>query len=232
MPVQSWLRATRDLVLPRDCAGCGRSGTWWCEDCADALRVAPSCSALDDDTVVLSAASYRGPAGRAVVAAKEQGVAAALGPLSAALARAVAAGLREVAVDEVVLVPVPSRAGAVRERGSDVVAELARGAARDLARHHISVGGGVSVLMALAHRRRVRDQAGLGAEERSANLAGALRVRGLARSELRAGERAFVVVDDVLTTGATLREAVRAVRALTGPAPLFAAVVARTARDR
>lgn len=76
---------------------------------------------------------------------------------------------------------------------------------------------------ALEHRRRVADQAGLTAADRAANLSGALQ----ARYDLR-GLR-LIVVDDVITTGATLAEAARALRAA-GAEVTAAAVIAATAR--
>jgi predicted amidophosphoribosyltransferase len=86
-------------------------------------------------------------------------------------------------------------------------------------------GEAASVLCvaALEHRRRVADQAGLSAADRAANLSGALQ----ARFDLR-GLR-VIVVDDVVTTGATLAEAARALRAA-GAEVTAAAVIAATAR--
>jgi predicted amidophosphoribosyltransferase len=71
-----------------------------------------------------------------------------------------------------------------------------------------------------------RDQAGLSAAERAANLAGAVRV-----GRVPAGLSAYriVLVDDVITTGATLAECARALRAV-GITVSAAAVVAATAR--
>ena len=73
--------------------------------------------------------------------------------------------------------------------------------------------------------RRVADQSGLDAAGRSANLAGALR----ASSDLSGVP--VVVVDDVVTTGATLVEAARALRDA-GALVRGAAVVAATQRNQ
>ncbi len=73
----------------------------------------------------------------------------------------------------------------------------------------------------------VRDQAGLTAEARAGNLAGALVVRK-ARAPLVC-DRRVVLVDDIITTGATLAEAARSLRTV-GAEPVAAAVIAATQR--
>ncbi|QNP75936.1 ComF family protein [Streptomyces roseirectus] len=105
----------------------------------------------------------------------------------------------------VLIVPVPSARWAVRARGHDPVRRVALVAAGVLRR------GGVDVRVAAVLRQRagVRDQAGLGPRERRENLAGALRVGGAGARVLRG--RAVVLVDDVVTTGASLAEAARVV---------------------
>jgi predicted amidophosphoribosyltransferase len=116
----------------------------------------------------------------------------------------------------VLVVPVPSSRRARRQRGEDTVHRLALHAVSALRRGHglpegVRPGVGVRVLPALRLVRAVGDQATLSATARRGNLAGALAVRTEAVAAVRG--RVCVVVDDVLTTGATLGEAVRALEA-------------------
>ena len=118
----------------------------------------------------------------------------------------------------IVLIPVPSAARAVRQRGFDATLTLARLAGRRLLTRYP-----VRVLPALAQFRSVRDQAGLDARQRQRNLSGGIRLR-------RAVDGALVVlVDDLVTSGSSLSEAARAVRS-GGGIVLGAATVAATER--
>ncbi|WP_116947313.1 ComF family protein [Jiangella endophytica] len=119
----------------------------------------------------------------------------------------------------VVLIPVPSARSAVRRRGHDPVLRSARRAAATLHRS----GQRATVVAGLRHRHRVADQAGLDRREREHNLQGALvAARAVAG---RSDGCCVVVVDDIATTGATLRESARALE-VTGVRPCGAAVIA------
>ena len=125
-----------------------------------------------------------------------------------------------VGASRIVLVPIPSAARTVRRRGFDATASMARLAARRL-----RVRYPMTVRSALTQGRRVADQAGLGAAARQENLRGAFRLR----RPITAG--AAVLVDDLVTTGSSLTEAARVLRAARIPV-LGAATVAATVRVR
>jgi predicted amidophosphoribosyltransferase len=115
---------------------------------------------------------------------------------------------------EYLLVPVPSLHAVAAARGGDHVARLARRAAA-------AVGARVTS-RALWLPGSVRDSAGLGVAARAANLDHAMRAHAPPT-----GLGTCILVDDVVTTGATLREAARALTAA-GWTVAAAATVART----
>ncbi|WP_225992875.1 ComF family protein [Actinomadura rudentiformis] len=182
--------------------------------------------------------AYEGPVQALIVAHKERGRTGLARPLGQALAMSALAALEagspgsagrergfsgsHSAVEGLgvaVLVPVPSSAMAVRERGHDATRRMASFAVRELR----AAGVRVTRVDALRQRRRVADQAGLSSAARAVNLVGAFEVVAP-----MAGRR-VVVVDDVITSGATSAEAARALRAA-GADVVGVATVAATPR--
>ncbi|MGW7261389.1 ComF family protein [Streptomyces sp. NPDC054834] len=210
--MRGWWQDLIDLVLPAECGGCGRPRTVLCQECRAALsgavprrvRPVPEPPGLPE---VRAAAPYGDEVRAVLLAHKERGALTLTGALGAALAGAVRAGLPAAgrAGGPVLLMPVPSARWAVRARGHDPVRRIALAAAGELRRG----GTPARVVAVLRQRRAVADQSGLDWRRRLDNLAGALEVTA-SGAQLLGGGR-LVLVDDLITTGATLTEATRAV---------------------
>lgn len=183
-------RDARALLFPVDCAGCGAHDRPLCDSCRALVNPAVTPRPTRGALVVHTALRYEAEVRRMVLAFKEEGRTDLARPLGYALGAAVERARGD---DDAVVVPVPTSRESYRERGFDPLRLLVR-------------RSGIPHERLLVAARATRAQKALGLEERAHNLRGAL----AARRPL-AG-RAVVLVDDVLTTGATLDEAARAVR--------------------
>jgi predicted amidophosphoribosyltransferase len=210
----SLLTDLADLILPRSCVHCGAPTAALCARCVgdhEPVRVALA----SGREVVYAAGSYEGALRTAIVGYKERGRRDLTRPLANLLAAAARQALGADA-GPAVLIPIRSAPAAARARGGQHVTRLARIVAREL---------GVPVAAdALGLTRATRDSAGLTVDERRANLAAAMTA-----ARPPTADRSALVLDDVVTTGATLEEAVRALRAA-GWLVAGAAVVAATPR--
>jgi len=227
----SILGALADLVLPRCCAGCGIPGAVLCAGCCTLLaspRVASPRRFPWGFPPTVAAGGYAGPVRPAVVAFKERGRVELAAPLGAALALAVAAVVAGVPGPRrpVLLVPLPSSAAALRSRGRDHVRELAARAVAELR----AAGLPAAEALLLGRTGRLRDSAGLSAGERRANLSGTFAL--VTGADAIPSEALLVLVDDVVTTGATLTEAAAVLGSgrRSDAVPVLAAVVAATPR--
>jgi predicted amidophosphoribosyltransferase len=194
-----------DLVLPLECGGCGAPSTRWCEACARELIVradAPHLITprLDPGVPVLSLGRYATARREAIVAVKERGRADLVEPLAVALHTGLERLLAWGVVDApLTVVPAPTRRWTARRRGGDPVTRIATAATASLS--------GIVTVQALRMRAFARDSVGLSGVDRQRNIAGRVRV-----IEPVAGD--VLLVDDIVTTGATACESVRVLQTI------------------
>lgn len=174
------------LALPR-CTGCGATGPEWCDACA---LVLPDVQwhRIDTELLLCSAFPFAGPIRQTILDWKERQHRAAADRVE----RWFAAGLLPLLErrPELVCVPIPSSPANDRLRGTRML-------------HDVLGSIGVPFSDALVATRARRDQARLNRDEREANLHDALRWTG-------GSEHPLLLVDDVVTSGATMRAAAKA----------------------
>ncbi len=192
-----------DLLLPTDCVGCRRPCRILCSQCQELLRdLAPVQRELGHDVSVVAAGEYGGVLREAILAAKRGGSPRLVGVLAELAGRALIGSRVEPQACPVWLVPIHSGAQTRTRAGMDLVAEIASRSC-----HHARKQGlQVRVADLLAKTRSAHVQKGLDRGQRQSNAAGAMRVN---HHRLAPG-RQYVIFDDVVTTGATMAEAHRA----------------------
>ena len=194
-----------DLILARVCAGCGHPGSMMCDQCARLLQPRPRLRrALDvGDLVsdlrvpVVCSLDYQGPVRQMLNAYKDDGQRSLTPWLAPALLASINHALITcVSTHQVpTLVPIPTRKSSQRRRGFDHVERLSAAVTRSASRCHT--------------RRVLRDTRSdpgskyLSAEDRSTHVREAFSVRGT----LPALGTPVILIDDIVTTGATAREA-------------------------
>jgi len=210
------------VLLPVRCSGCARPDRAVCADCTRAMRPGPIAPDAFDPPL-LAALDYDGVTRRVLLAFKDGGRTDAAPVLAGALRAAIMAALPQLRPDAppvrlrpdapraVLPVVIPSTRAAFRRRGYHPTAMLLR-RSRILS---------PPLWRALRLTRQTHDQVGLTASQRAGNREGSL----VASPRLRG--RDCLIVDDIVTTGSTVREAARAVAAAGGRI-VAAVAVART----
>jgi len=216
--MKKFLSPLLDLVYPRKCPGCHLPSESICEFCKSFWQRPPVTIFLNQNkTFVISVAQYRSEVRSILLAYKENGEREAGKVLSAALLKArfgIGSDLM------FTLVPIPSNPKSIRRRGRDFMMDLCT---------QLAIQSGDKVLPILKVNRDVADQSKLDERQRSKNLVGAFDC--VSKNLHLALSSPIILVDDLVTTGATLREAVRAL-GQRGLLPLGAITAAHTGLSR
>lgn len=204
-----------DLIFPRRCVGCGKDRVWLCADCQGKIVVikTPACPECQRITKhgeycpthrkgkaasgVLVAAHYgEGPVKEAVHALKYDGIKELVEPLGSILAQAVFDRLPR---GDLVVIPVPLHRRRLGARGFNQSGLLAKSAGMRLR---------LPLLTGLFRVKNTTPQVDLSGDARRKNLVGAFVWEG---SDLSG--KTVLLVDDVTTTGTTLNEAAKPLKA-------------------
>lgn len=195
------------LIFPQRCIGCMQLGPTICSQCR-LLWHPHTYRTHVDSLLVTSSILYSPIAARILVAAKESNQRSADILIIDAIRHILENYKGDTA--NLTFIPMPSSKNAMRKRGRNFM-------------EFVCEKLDISYSNILFHQRRVQDQSGLNAQERRLNLVGAF---ALEKSVRIYGD--IVLIDDVVTTGSTLREARRALSA--GGLQVSAAITACVAQ--
>ena len=220
-----------DWLYPPLCGGCGKLGSRWCDDCQDKVRVisppiCQRCGEVLDGTGTLCSQCIQSPPSFSAL----RTWAVFEGPLRNALHRLKYKG--DIALGEILVRPLISMLQNLKWE-IDLVAPVPIGATRRAERGYnqaallalpLAMGCGITYeSQALEKIRDTRSQVGLTAIQRYENVSGAFQARAKYVSE-----KCVLVVDDVTTSGATLKACSLAlIRA--GAREVFGLTLTRTA---
>ncbi len=210
-----------DFAYPPRCASCGvalAAQDGLCSECWGTLEV-PSIPTIGTGDVPVYAATFYNDTSRKLVLAYKHGGRIALSQL---LARLIAARMPAPVPDRAppLLVPVPLHRWRLWQRGFNQAALLARELER--------LGKGKAEVAALVRHKRTPSLGGLGRDDRERVLRGAIRLDPALAERLRG--RDVVLIDDVLTSGATSRACIAAIAAA-APASIAFACFAQVDAD-
>jgi predicted amidophosphoribosyltransferase len=200
--IQKWSQDSCDVIFSRCCVACDRVGTLLCANCRELI---PSLAQQREaHNELWFGAPYESVIREMINAHKDHGVRALSRELGLVLARAVwSAAVSSSTVRPLLLVPVPPHRTSLRRRGRDTAFEIAVQAANIVSDRGMPCEV-TSVLMRVHETTR---NAGKTVKDRR-EVRGSFAVKPKVRQLTR-----VMVVDDIVTTGATTQEAVRALEA-------------------
>ena len=200
----SWLSdafsGLRSLVFPSICVMCESYAADICNQCNLQWSKPPHLLRFDD-VPTSSVVAYSTQVSSVVLKAKEDGNRVARRLIAETMYRSIDLIVKKSPQLPLLIVPIPSSRRAIRQRGESFLHPIMNNVI-DIAHRNSRNWAWKEILM---HKKRVRDQAGLNSRERTLNVRGVFAVR----DEVVA-DRPIIVVDDVITTGATLRNAISA----------------------
>jgi len=190
------LHALQELIFPVRCLGCSALGLSICSSCRRSWHphIFRTLSRSAPYFPIYSSIEYSPIAGKVLLAAKERGLIQADELILHALKRSLFHCVQDEGVG--MLIPIPSRPSVARLRGRQFILELSR---------QLTASTHLPTFEILTHIRKVRDQSSLDAKARVENLAGSMKA-------MRYLSGKAILIDDLVTTGATLAEAARALR--------------------
>jgi predicted amidophosphoribosyltransferase len=187
------LTPLKELLFPVHCFGCKQLGIEICSQCRRYWNPHFYIQKIDGLSIY-SSIRYSSVAKSILLSAKEDSIKIADELIISALTNCIKRLPTQV-LRSCILMPIPGSKRAIRKRGRDFIYELTK---------EVSLRTGLPCISGMEVTRTLLDQSGLSAIDRRRNIAGAF------KASIQSTEQDLILVDDLVTTGATLLEAKRA----------------------
>jgi ComF family protein len=195
------LKSLKELVFTQVCISCCAPRIWLCPSCRSVWNTNIKKSHVQNIPIYFKC-DYSSKSAPVILSAKENNNLDAISLLASAISQSIAFSLSDLRLDRVVtLITIPSAPAAIRRRGRDHINTLARFVQQELKEKLITT----NYAPILFQKKSIRDQSQLSSKQRMENTKGKFAVKSC---EIPQG--AVYLIDDLITTGASMIEGVRA----------------------
>lgn len=201
----SFLAPLLELIYPTHCIFCGALGRTLCVTCGSGWSLTPRLI-RSDPIPMWSALTYSPRTSRLILSAKEDNNRMARELLASSVVKTFEHCVTNLHPQKIILIPIPSSKSMNRKRGYLHSLKLCY----EIKRQSKLL---CDVQNLLIHNRKVRDQSELSFSQRAVNMEGSYSLNGHYDQINQSGEGALIIViDDLITSGSSVREAVRALK--------------------
>ena len=195
------IHSLKELIYPSICLCCGKTGVKICHNCSKYWLANPNKSKVENKCLFF-VTTYDETTSPIILAAKESGNREAIKLIARSIASSISFAILNLGIAQPInLVTIPSQLSAIRRRGRDHIKDLVQEVIIQLNQQNIDA----IYLPILKPIKKIKDQSDLNGLQRKENMSQAFIVKSSPISQ-----SAVILIDDLVTTGASIHEGVRA----------------------
>jgi ComF family protein len=195
------IHSLKELIYPNICLCCGKTGAKICHNCSKYWLANPNKSKVENNCLFF-VTTYNETTSPIILAAKESGNKEAVKLIARSITSSISFAILNLGISQPInLVTIPSQLSAIRRRGRDHIEDLVQEVLIQLNKQNIDA----IYLPILKPMKKIKDQSDLNGLQRKENMSHAFIVKSSPISQ-----SAVILIDDLVTTGASIQEGVRA----------------------
>lgn len=195
------IQSLKELIYPNICLSCNALGATICHSCSKYWLAKPNKSKIENKYLFF-VTTYDKYTSAIILAAKESGSREAVKLIARSITSSISFAMLNLGISPPInLVTIPSQLSAIRRRGRDHIKDLVQEVIIQLNQLDIDA----IYLPIIEPIKKIKDQSNLNGSQRKENMSHAFTVKSSPISQ-----RAVILIDDLVTTGASIQEGARA----------------------